>query len=129
MTLPRSVFRAIATSVVPEATQLDTVQWDEVERIVTRATDARPPTVRRQLALYVALLEWLPVLRYGRRFSKLDAGHRTRWLDRLQHSRVLLVRRGFWGIRTLVLMGYYGRLDAAAAIGYRAHPRGWEARR
>jgi hypothetical protein len=41
----------------------------------------------------------------------------------------LLLRRGSWGLRTLVLMGYYGRPDAKQEIGYRADPRGWEARR
>ena len=42
---------------------------------------------------------------------------------------MLAVRRGFWGLRTLVFMGYYARPEAAAAIGYRADVRGWEARR
>src|SRR5881296_1200705 len=116
----RDVFRALATSIVPEATRLDAAQWDEVASIVVRALAVRPPTVRRQLALYLALLEWLPVLRYGRRFSRLDAPQRARWLHRLQGAPLLLVRRGFWGIRTLILMGYYGRPSVAAEIGYRA---------
>jgi len=59
----------------------------------------------------------------------LDPARRARFLDSLQTSRLLLARRGIWGLRTLVLMGYYGRPRAAAAIGYRADPRGWEARR
>lgn len=125
----RSVLRAIATSVVPEAAGLDAAQWDEVEAIVGRAIAARPPKLRRQLALYLAILEWLPVLRYGRAFSRLDAERRTRWLNRLQRAPILLVRRGFWGIRTLILMGYYGRPGAAVAIGYHADARGWEERR
>src|SRR5207244_1401337 len=58
-----------------------------------------------------------------------DPARRARFLDSLQTSRLLLARRGIWGLRTLVLMGYYGRPRAAAAIGYRADPRGWEARR
>ena len=49
--------------------------------------------------------------------------------DRVERSRVLLLRRGFWGLRTLVMLGYYGRPEAARAIGYRASPLGWEARR
>lgn len=129
MTYARAVLRAIATTVVPEATGLDATQWDEVESIIARAIAARAPRLRRSLALYFALLEWLPLLRYGRRFSQLDAERRRRWLARLQDAPVLLVRRGFWGVRTLILMGYYGRPDAAVAIGYRADARGWEARR
>ena len=127
MTLP--AFRAIATCVVPETGRLDAAQWDEVEAIVARAIAARPRALQRQLALFFTLLEWLPLLRYGRRLSRLDAGRRARVLDRLQRAPLLLLRRGFWGVRTLILMGYYGRPAAAAAIGYRADARGWEARR
>ena len=50
-------------------------------------------------------------------------------LETLQDAPVLLLRRGIWGLRTLAFMGYYTRPDAQRAIGYRADPRGWEARR
>ena len=129
MTPARDVFRAIATTVVPEATHLDAAQWDEVAGIIARVVDARPPALRRQLALFLMVLEWLPVARYGRRFSRLDAARRTRWLEGLQRAPLLLVRRGFWGLRTLILMGYYGRPRVTAEIGYRADAHGWDARR
>jgi hypothetical protein len=29
------------------------------------------------------------------------------------------LRHGFWGVKTLIFMGYYGRPEAAAEIGYR----------
>ena len=129
MTLSSPVFRAVATCVVPEATRLDAAQWDEVEAIVARAVGARSRTVQRQLAVFLILLEWLPLLRYARRLSRLDPARRSQFLDRVQRAPLLLLRRGFWGVRTLILMGYYGRPAAAAAVGYRADARGWEARR
>jgi len=129
MTLPSPVFRAVATCVVPEAAQLDAAQWDEMEAIVARAIAARPRAVQRQLALFFILLEWLPLLRYARRLSRLDPARKTKFLDRLQRAPMLLLRRGFWGVRTLILMGYYGRPAAAAEIVYCADVRGWEARR
>ena len=122
-------FRALVVTVVPEAEHLATAEWSEVEGIVARAVAARPPRLRRQLALLLRFLEWLPLLRYGRRFSRLDPAHRARFLDACQASPLLLLRRGVWGVRTLVLMGYYGRPVAARTIGYRADARGWEARR
>ena len=129
MTLSSPVFRAVATCVVPEAARLDPAQWDELEAIVGRAVAARSRAVQRQLALFLTLLEWLPLLRYARRLSRLDPARRAKFLDRLQRAPLLLLRRGFWGVRTLILMGYYGRPAAAADIGYRADARGWEARR
>ena len=100
-----------------------------MEAIVARAVAARPRAVQRQLVLFLILLEWVPLLRYARRLSRLDPARATKFLDRLQRAPILLLRRGFWGVRTLILMGYYGRPAAAAEIGYRADARGWEARR
>ncbi len=125
----RDTFRAITMSVVPEAAELDAGQWEEAERIIARAIAARPRRLQRQLALLIRCLEWIPLLRYGRRLSRLDPARRAKFLDSLHTSRLLLVRRGVWGLRTLALMAYYGRPAAVSAIGYRADPRGWEARR
>ena len=129
MALSSPAFRAVATCVVPEAARLEAAQWDEMEAIVARAIAARSRSVQRQLTLFLILLEWLPLLRYARRLSRLDTARRANFLDRLQRAPLLLLRRGLWGVRTLILMGYYGRPAAAREIGYRADARGWGARR
>ena len=129
MALSSPAFRAVATCVVPEAARLEAAQWDEMEAIVARAIAARSRSVQRQLTVFLILLEWLPLLRYARRLSRLDSARRANFLDRLQRAPLLLLRRGLWGVRTLILMGYYGRPAAAKEIGYRADARGWEARR
>ncbi len=125
----RPVFRAVATTVVPEAASLDADGWMELERIVEQALTSRPPRLQRQLVILIRAIEWLPLLRYGRRFTQLEGERRARVLAALQESPLLLLRRGFWGLRTLALMGYYARPGAAASIGYHADPQGWEARR
>lgn len=124
----RAAFRALATTIVPEATALDENGWAELERIVEDALAGRPPKMRRQLRALIRVLQLRPLLRHGRTFTALDPERRARFLARIQDSRILLLRRGFWGLRTLVFMGYYARPAAAGAIGYRAHPRGWEVR-
>lgn len=120
----RGVFRAVASTVVPRARELDEEGWSRVEGIVADALAARPPAMRRQLRLLLRALQWLPLLRFGRRFTALPAGTRHRVLSALQHAPVLLLRRGFWGLRTLAFMGFYGREEAHDEIGYRAHLRG-----
>ena len=82
----------------------------------------------RQLVVFLRLLQALPVARYGRPLSSLNARQRTKFLESVERSPVLLVRRGFWGVRTLVFMGYYTRDDVAQSIGYRASRDGWAAR-
>ncbi len=124
----RPVFRAVAQACVSEAAALDAAGWAELEAIVEAALARRPPKVRRQLATLIRLIDLLPLLRYGRRFPALDGGRRLAVLRALQDAPLLLLRRGVWGLRTLVFMGYYARPAGAAAVGYRADPRGWEAR-
>lgn len=125
----RAPFRALATAFLPEAAALDPAGWSELEQTVENALASRPPVMRRQLQLLIRALDVLPVLRYGRRFGRLQPAQALGVLNAVQDAPLLLLRRGVWGLRTLVFMGYYTRPQAAAAIGYRAHPRGWEARR
>ncbi len=125
----RAPFRAIAATIVPEAGELTDAEWNEMEALVERALADRPASMRRQRRLLVRLIELLPRARYGRAFTALDAARRTRVLEAMQSAPVLLLRRGIWGLRTLVFLGYYSRPAAAASVGYRADPRGWSARR
>jgi hypothetical protein len=122
-------FRALAVTIVPRASGLDEKGWRILETIVDEALAPRPEAMKRQLRLFVRVLQWLPLLRHGRTFAGLDPRRRLEFLRGIERSRILPVRRGFWGLRTLVLLGYWGRPEAAATIGYRAHPGGWAARR
>lgn len=108
----RPTFRAIAATVVPEAKALDEPAWTTLEAIVVDALAARPPRLQRQLRLLIRLVDWLPVTRYGRRFTGLNAAQRARVLGGLQDAPLLLLRRGCWGLRTLILMGYLGENNA-----------------
>lgn len=120
----RPVFRSVVAAVVPEARGLEPQGWRALEEVVESALRERPPGLRRRIRLLLRLLEWLPVLRFGRRFTSLDAGRRRRLLSVLESAPLLPVRRGVWGLRTLAFMGYYGRPEAAGAIGYDARLRG-----
>jgi hypothetical protein len=124
----RPIFRAIATVVVPEATALTPAEWDEVERTVESALETRPAALRRQLVAFLRAINLLSVARYGRVLTALSPVQRTTFLSRIERAPLLLLRRGFWGVRTLVFMGYYTRPAAHEAIGYRARAAGWAAR-
>ena len=124
----RRVFRAVTRTVVPQAEQLADDAWPEIESIVARALAGRPRALLGQLSLFLRVIDIVARLRGGRRFDRLSPEARARVLGGFERSRVLLLRRGFWGLRTLALMGYYARQDGKREIGYRATPRGWEAR-
>jgi hypothetical protein len=124
--LPR-VFRAIVRTIVPEGSDLDEASWAELESLVQASLSDRPTVLIRRLRLFLHIVQWLPVLRYGRPFSSLDPDRQALFLTSLQHHRIDTVRVGFWGVRALALLGYYGRSTAQRALGYGADPRGWEA--
>ena len=124
----RPVVHTLAQAVVPEAAHLDAAGWADLDAIIEQALAARSPALGRQLRWLIRALQWLPFLYYGRPLTTLDPVRRSRFIERVQRAPFLVVRRGFWGLRTLLLMGYYGRPAGAAAVGYRGDPRGWAAR-
>lgn len=125
----RATFRAVATTVVPEAAALDPDGWATLERIVEEALSSRPERLRRQLVLFLRVIEYRSLFTHGGRFSRLGEAKRTMICAALEQSRTLTIRRGFWGLRTLILMGYYTQPTVVQRLGYRAHPDGWSARR
>ncbi|HSH76741.1 MAG TPA: hypothetical protein VLA09_13720 [Longimicrobiales bacterium] len=124
----RATFRAVAAVVVPAAARLDPPGWAELESIAEGALAGRSPAVRRQLVLFLRLVEAWALLRHGRRLGSLPPGRARAFLESLGRSRLLAVRRGVWGVRTLAFMGYYGRPRFRAEVGYRATREGWDAR-
>ena len=125
----RSIFRAMVSAVVPEDNNFTEPGWSELETLVETTLQNRPRAVHRQLRLFIRTIQWMSVFRYGRRFTSLSAEQRMKVLCYLQDHRLEVVRCGFWGLRTLAFLGYYGRPEGAQATGYAADPRGWEALR
>jgi hypothetical protein len=124
----RHILHAIATTVVPETASLDDRAWCELDQVIDDAVFRRGERVRRQLITFLRLLQSMAFARYAKPFTALDADRRVAFLESVERSRVLLVRRGFWGVRTLVFMAYYTRDDVAAAIGYHPSHDGWASR-
>lgn len=125
----RAALRALATSFVPETALATEAQWAALEASVERAVSAKPATLRRQLGWLIRLIDTTGRIRYGRRLERLNPAQRLALLRGLAASRVLLLRRGIWGLRTLVMLGWYTQQEVAAELGYRASSTGWGARR
>ncbi len=112
------VLTAVARRVSPG---FDSLAGGERERFLEIVDDAlmdRPAGVRRQLAVFLRLVRWLPVLRWGEPFERLSGERADAMLRFLQDGPVDAFRKGFMGLRTLILMGYYGREAAWPEIGY-----------
>lgn len=114
----REKLRAIARRVVPESAGLDALAEGDFFRTIEEALLPQQPETVRQLLLFVDAVDFLPLLRHGRRFRSLSPDRQDAWLAWLEGAPVALLRKGFWGLRTLVFLGYYGRPEAGAALGY-----------
>jgi hypothetical protein len=125
----RRPFRALASVFIPETAAADDVAWSRLEEIVAGALAARPPALARQVLLFIRILDGLSLQRHGRGLASLDHAARTRLVESIATSRVLLLRRGVWGLRTLVQMGWYAQPEVQRSLGYRATAAGWEAPR
>jgi hypothetical protein len=125
----RRPFRALVTVFIPEIAAADDAAWSRLEEIVAGALAARPPALGRQVLLFIRLLDALSLVRHGRGLAALDEGSRTRLVESIASSRVLLFRRGVWGLRSLVQMGWYAQPKVQQSLGYRATSAGWEAPR
>jgi hypothetical protein len=105
--------------IAPGIAALDADAREQVSAIIAQAIEARPPAVRRQLAMFLGVLRWAPLLRYGRPFDRLPPARQDAVLRWFHNAPITALRQGFWGVKTLVFMGYYGRPDVGGQIGYR----------
>ena len=124
----RDCLKALAAAFVPETEGCPPAQWAALERVLGEALAARPARLRRQVLLLIRILDLLARVRYGRRLAALAPERRLAFLEALSRAPVLLVRRGIWGLRTLMMMGWYTQPEVREALGYRATPAGWEGR-
>jgi len=108
----------VASRVVPETASLNAAGRADFERIVDGALSDRPAGVRRQFGVFLKVIRFAPVLRYGRTFERLSEDRRDAVLRWFQDGPVSLFRTGFWGLKAIVFMGYYGRPEVWREIGY-----------
>lgn len=114
-----ATFLAAAARIIPEDESSRGGGTVEVLRTADRMIASRPSRDQKMLRLFLGAVERLPLLRYGRTFSKLTPERQDAFLDFLENNRALSkLRQGFFGLKTFALMGYYGSEDCFAEIGY-----------
>jgi len=120
----RPHFRAVVEGVLVPSRDYDEGDWEKAEAVVSDALRDRPASLVRQLHLFLRVVNLLPLFTRGRTLRSLKPEERERFLTRLQDARLLPIRRGVWGLRTLAFMGHYVRPETHSGIGYGARLRG-----
>ncbi|MBI3549142.1 MAG: hypothetical protein HY078_08900 [Elusimicrobia bacterium] len=119
-------FSAIAPRLVPGYARLGPDGRRRFAAIIDAALAERPAATRLQLSAFLFLLRWRSLLLHGRPLDRLPAELQDAELCHFEDSKVALFRKGFWGVRTLVFMGYYGRAEAWDEWSYRPSRAGNE---
>jgi len=111
-------FMVVAETITPEVAALDPDGRARMEAIVDTALMDRDQTTRTQFGTFLSVIKMVPVVRYGRTFDRLGADQRAAVLTWFQDCPISLLRKGFWGLKVLVFMGYYGQEENWDSIGY-----------
>jgi hypothetical protein len=109
----------LARRIVPETAGLDQAGKARFFSIIDHALASRPQSVRRQFAVFLGVIRWAPLVRYGRSFDRLPAPRQDAVLRWFEDNPVGALRSGTWGLKTMVFMGYYGQPETNASVGYR----------
>jgi hypothetical protein len=110
--------QVLAARIVPETTELDAAGLSRFLGIVDGALLDRPESVRKQFGTFLGVLRWSPAVRYGRRFERLAVDRQDAVLRWFEDCPVSLLRKGFWGLKAMVFMGYYGQPETNELVGY-----------
>ena len=108
----------LARRIVPETSELDADGLNRFFEIIDGALLDRPASVRRQFATFLGLIRSAPLIRYGKSFDKLTAKRQDAVLRWFEDCPVGLLRKGFWGLKAMVFMGYYGQPETNEIVGY-----------
>lgn len=110
----------LAARIVPEFSDLDTAGTSRFFTIIDEALQERPPGVRRQFGVFLGVVRWAPLVRYGAPFDRLAPERQVAVLRWFEDAPLALLRKGTWGLKAMVFMGYYGQPETNALVGYGA---------
>lgn len=105
--------------IVPEIEKLDPEGQNKFLSAVDEALAGRDIGLQKQFKLFLDVVKFKPLLGHGRTFDKLKPEVQDKVLRGFEDNKVSLLRSGIWGLRTLIFMGYYGRVVDWEQIGYR----------
>jgi hypothetical protein len=108
----------LANRIVPETVELDEQGRKRFFDIVDGALLDRPASVSGQFATFLGVIRKAPLIRYGKSFEFLTPVCQDAVLHWFEDCPVGLLRKGFWGLKAMVFMGYYGQPETNELVGY-----------
>jgi len=114
----RTFLLRLAHVLVPDMKNLSREREARFFELVDELLATRPASVVRLIGIFLVFLRWFPLLRFGGRLDRLSKERQVRALHWFEEAPVGLIRTGFWGVKTLVFMGYYAQPEIAEGLSY-----------
>lgn len=108
----------VAKRLVPDIGQLPRERQLDVIRVVDGALSEREPALQVQFGAFLKILNLAPFPRHFKTLKGLPPAIQDKWLRKFENSSIQKFRTGFWGLRTLIFMGYYGDPARAKEFNY-----------
>ena len=118
-------FWVMACRLAPGCGGLAAGERTRVLAIIREAIGSRPISMRRQFKIFLAVIR-LAGYFSGGSFERLRPDKQDAILRWFQDSPIPLLRKGFWGLKTLTYMGYYGRPEIGPSLHYQPSKNGNE---
>ncbi|MBI4063763.1 MAG: hypothetical protein HY401_05625 [Elusimicrobia bacterium] len=116
----------LAGRVVARAAGLGAGADERFWEIIEGTLSGKPVKLQKQFKVFLIVIKILSFLRFGRIFERLGASQQEVILHFLQDGPIVIFRKGFWGLKALIFMGYYGRQKIGPEIHYTPSKRGNE---
>ena len=113
------VFNRVADVMIPRggAFEAGAADYDLVPR-VNAYLNTLTPALRRLTPFMLWYVELISMLFNGRRFSRISGGRAERFLERMEHGRLIFHRHIILFFKLLVMTAFYEQKMPAESIGY-----------
>jgi len=122
----RELLWALSLRIVWATRELALDERQQLLDTIEAQLQKRPVTIQRKFKLFLCVLRWSTLPRHLTRLDKLPAEAQDAALRRFQNSPIVLLRKGFWGLKTLLHLGYYCLPATASRVRYAQQKNGNE---
>ena len=111
-------FQALQHCLIPRSQKFNDVQKQDSIKLVNDFVGKMPAATQRKLSLFFKVINLISVATGSHLFQNLSSEKRTKVMHLFFDSPVGLLRKGFWGVSTLVKLSVFGQPSLYTDIGY-----------
>lgn len=111
-------FQGIQNISVPRIKKYNAQQRKETIQEVESFLKEKSPLIKLKIALFLAIIEIVSMLRFHSRVHKLSDQNGVTLLNSFCNSPIPIMRKGFWGISTLAKLSVYSLDYVQKDLGY-----------